>query len=108
LVERLLNVSKSEVTIDKSLVGRLAHALCHDSVPQSVQEAKFTDREQEILACIVDGLSNKLIAHKLGISEGTVKVHVKNILRKLNLRSRLEIAVWAFNQNLRSAAKRLS
>jgi len=101
LIDKLLKVSKAEVTVDKSLVGRLAHALCENSGPPDLQEANLTDREQEILACIIDGLSNKLIAHRLDISEGTVKVHVKNLLRKLNLRSRLEIAVWAFNQNLK-------
>lgn len=99
LIDKLLKVSKSEVTVDKSLVGRLAHALCENSGPPDLEEANLTDREQEILACIVDGLSNKLIAHRLDISEGTVKVHVKNLLKKLNLRSRLEIAVWAFSQN---------
>lgn len=101
LLDKLLKVSKSEVTVDESLAGRLAHALCESNVPPDLQNANLTDREQEILACIVDGLSNKLIAHRLDISEGTVKVHVKNLLRKLNLRSRLEIAVWAFNQNLK-------
>lgn len=101
LIDKLLQVSKSEVTVDKSLVGRLAHALCETDGSPDLQEANLTDREQEILACIIDGLSNKLIAHRLEISEGTVKVHVKNLLRKLNLRSRLEIAVWAFNHNLK-------
>lgn len=101
LIDKLYKVSKSEVTVDESLVGRLAHAVCETDGSPSLQDANFTDREQEILACIVDGLSNKLISHRLDITEGTVKVHVKNVLRKLNLRSRLEIAVWAFNQDVK-------
>ena len=44
---------------------------------------------------LVDGKSNKLIARDLNITEGTVKVHVKNLLHKLGLRSRVEAAVWA-------------
>ena len=44
---------------------------------------------------LVEGKSNKLIARELGIAEGTVKVHVKHVLKKLNLRSRVEAAVWA-------------
>ncbi len=100
LIDKLLKVSRSEVTVDKSLSGRLAHAFCEDSNSPNIADANLTEREQEILECIVDGLSNKLIAHRLDISEGTVKVHVKNLLRKLNLRSRLEIAVWAFNQHV--------
>ena len=55
----------------------------------------LTSRERQILDLIAGGQSNKHIARELNISDGTVKVHVKNILRKLNLRSRLEAAVWA-------------
>lgn len=55
----------------------------------------LTTREKQILDLITVGQSNKHIARALNISDGTVKVHVKNILRKLNLRSRLEAAVWA-------------
>jgi two-component system nitrate/nitrite response regulator NarL len=46
----------------------------------------------------VKGLSNKLIARELDISDGTVKVHVKHLLKKLHLRSRVEAAVWMINQ----------
>ena len=46
-------------------------------------------------------MSNKLIARELGISDGTVKVHVKHLLRKLNLSSRLEAAVWAHEKGIR-------
>lgn len=56
--------------------------------------AEMTQREQETLKLIAKGLNNKLIARELGISDGTVKVYVKNLLRKLNLHSRLELSVW--------------
>ena len=45
---------------------------------------------------IAEGLNNKLIARRLGISDGTVKIHVKHLLSKLNLHSRLELAAWAY------------
>ncbi|MEX1200152.1 MAG: two-component system response regulator NarL [Methylophaga sp.] len=54
----------------------------------------LTDRETEILECLAEGMNNKTIARNLGISDTTVKVHIKNLLRKLNLTSRLEAAVW--------------
>ncbi|MCG9494205.1 response regulator transcription factor [Acinetobacter pittii] len=57
--------------------------------------ADMTMREQETLLLIAKGLSNKLIARELGISDGTVKVYVKSLLRKLNVHSRLELSVWA-------------
>ena len=61
----------------------------------SVEQVALTTREKEILTLIAAGMSNKRIARELEISECTVKVHVKNLLRKLNVRSRLEAAVWA-------------
>ena len=54
---------------------------------------RMTKREREIIALIADGLSNKEIAHRLGIATYTVKSHVHNILEKLALHSRLQIAV---------------
>jgi len=59
-----------------------------------VQFSSLTKREKEVLRLIAKGQSNKMIARKLGITEGTVKVHVKNLLHKLGLRSRVEAAVW--------------
>lgn len=56
---------------------------------------ELTEREQQTLQLITRGMSNKLIARELGISDGTVKVYVKSLLRKLNLSSRLELAAWA-------------
>ena len=73
----------------------MAAALRKDSRPESVSEAGLTDQELRIFEHIASGLWNKLIARSLGIAEGTVKVHVKHILRKLDLRSWVEAAVWA-------------
>jgi two-component system nitrate/nitrite response regulator NarL len=61
----------------------------------SPAEAGLTEQESRILDLLVEGKSNKLIARDLNIAEGTVKVHVKHLLKKLNLRSRVEAAVWA-------------
>jgi len=61
---------------------------------------KLTHRELEILKLISNGKSNKAIANELGITEATVKVHVKNLLKKLELKSRVEAAVWAVEQHI--------
>ncbi len=66
----------------------------------------FTSREQEILLMIAAGKNNKIIARELDISSGTVKVHVKNLMRKLNVHSRLEVAVWVFGFALEKALPR--
>ncbi|WJW74356.1 response regulator [Thiohalobacter sp. IOR34] len=64
--------------------------------------SKLTPRENEILGLLAEGQSNKAIARNLGISDGTVKLHVKGILRKLGVHSRVEAAVIAVEQGLRS------
>jgi len=60
---------------------------------------ELTERECEILIHVSNGESNKLIARKLDIAEATVKVHVKHLLKKLGLKSRVEAAVWAVTHN---------
>ena len=60
----------------------------------------LTPRESEILVHIAEGQSNKVIARELDISDGTVKLHVKSILRKLNVHSRVEAAVIAVENGM--------
>jgi two-component system, NarL family, response regulator LiaR len=64
------------------------------------ENIKLTGREKEILALIVEGLSNKQIAKKLFLSSSTVQFHVSNILRKLGVNKRTEAAYLALKQNL--------
>jgi two-component system nitrate/nitrite response regulator NarL len=80
------------LVISPSLTRVLAQAL---RSPHGASQVDLTDRERQVLKMIAGGHSNKVIGHKLGITEGTVKVHVKNLLHKLGLRSRVEAAVWA-------------
>jgi len=54
-------------------------------------------RESQILQCLVDGLPNKTIARNLDMAEATVKVHLKSILRKLNVQNRTQAAIWGMN-----------
>ncbi len=63
----------------------------------------MTGRERQIARCVAQGKSNKLVARELGIAEGTVKVHIKRILRKLALHSRVDIAVWAVGHGYRDS-----
>ncbi len=60
----------------------------------------LTERELEVLRLVTEGCTNKEIAHRLQIVERTVQFHVHNILRKLDVASRVEIAVWARNQGI--------
>jgi two-component system nitrate/nitrite response regulator NarL len=89
---RIKQAVQGNVVLESSLAGVLAHAL---NAPPRLLEADLTEREQEILGLLADGCSNKEIARELTISDATVKVHIKHLLRKLNVKSRLEAAVWA-------------
>jgi two-component system nitrate/nitrite response regulator NarL len=95
----LTQAAKGHLVISDRLKELLAHALRAEGHRQKRQDAELTERELEIVELIARGWSNKLIARKLDISEGTVKVHVKHILKKLNLHSRIEVAVWALNRS---------
>jgi two-component system, NarL family, nitrate/nitrite response regulator NarL len=96
----LCQAASGKLVISARLTELLAHALRNEgNHPGDAVQAGLTDREQQILQLIAQGLSNKMIARKLDISEGTVKVHVKHLLKKLNLRSRVEAAVWMVNQD---------
>ncbi len=57
----------------------------------------LSPREQEILQALVTGASNKMIAIRLGITEATVKVHLKTLLRKIDVNNRTQAAIWAMN-----------
>jgi len=95
LLVKLHDAAAGQVTLTERLTRLLAHSLREDSKPKDPAQAGLTDQETRILDLIAQGKSNKLIARELNISDGTVKVHVKHLLRKLNLRSRVEAAVWA-------------
>lgn len=95
MIAALESVARGRIVVSEGMTHLMAAALRDDNKPRSVSEAGLTDQERRILDLIAAGLSNKLIARELDIAEGTVKVHVKHILRKLDLRSRVEAAVWA-------------
>lgn len=86
--------------IATGLAGRLAKALREEATAKNRNVNELTERETEILRGLADGKSNKLIARDLEITEGTVKVHVKHLLRKLNFRSRVEAAVWVVENRI--------
>ncbi len=101
LINALRRASRGETVLAEQLTSVLAEALSSGRDVDAAIMEQLTARETLILRHISQGLSNKMIARKLGVAEGTVKVHVKGILRKLHLRSRVEAAVWAVEHGLR-------
>jgi two-component system, NarL family, nitrate/nitrite response regulator NarL len=95
LCANLKKVATGMTVIQDTLTEVLKMALLEPKSQPKDEQVALTDREKEILQCLTDGLNNKTIARKLGISDTTVKVHIKHLLSKLKLSSRLEAAVWA-------------
>lgn len=95
LMQQLGEAARGKITISETLTQLLVTSLRDKNRPTSLTEAGLTEQEGRILEHLIEGKSNKLIARDIGIAEGTVKVHVKHVLKKLNLRSRVEAAVWA-------------
>lgn len=97
LVDKIKEASLGKMVMSEKLTEVLATALRKPEKKSGNLISSLTSREYEILKLIAKGLSNKLIARELDISDGTVKVHVKHLLKKLNLKSRVEAAVWMVN-----------
>jgi two-component system nitrate/nitrite response regulator NarL len=101
LVAALSDIVAGKTVVAPELTGILARAVRREPAeepPTQPALAELTPREREILCHLAAGQSNKAIARDLGISDGTVKLHVKAILRKLAVRSRVEAAVMAVEQ----------
>jgi len=99
MLKNLHQVIDGHIVLSKKVSELIVRGLHEESRKESRNNAELTHREKETLQLISKGMSNKEIARKLNIVETTVKVHVKNLLKKLNLRSRVEAAVWAVEQS---------
>ncbi len=95
-------ILKTTITIPPELARELEKCVriggVSDQLPSRL--VRLTPRERETLKLLARGHSNKLIARELGIADSTVKVHIKSILRKLGVRSRVAAALIAFENGL--------
>ncbi|NLV87757.1 MAG: response regulator transcription factor [Tissierellia bacterium] len=101
LIEGIRRVAKGENYIQSS-VADLVSASSDDSMEdKSIEQINsLTNREYEVLMLIAEGLNNKDIAERLYISEKTVKNHVSNIFKKLELNDRVQAAIFAYKNNI--------
>lgn len=95
LLSALRQAAAGKMVLSEALMPVLAAGLRENRPGAERDVQALTPRERDILKLIAHGLPNKLIARKLDITESTVKVHVKHLLKKMNLKSRVEAAVWA-------------
>jgi DNA-binding NarL/FixJ family response regulator len=97
-------VHDGQSLISPAMAGKLltefASLMREPETPAAPRAPRLTDRELEVLKLVARGLNNRDIAKELYISENTVKNHIRNILEKLQLHSRMEAVVYAVRANL--------
>ncbi len=101
LCDAIVKVNEGQSMISPQMMGKLVAALRGQTAPVRPPEPvagpqvldKLSPREREILSLIAKGHSNKQIARELDIAETTVKIHVQHIFKKLDLSSRVQVAV---------------
>jgi two-component system nitrate/nitrite response regulator NarL len=100
LLPAIKEAAAGEQVFSPALAKVMAGALRKNSGLELSEQPELTPRETTILKIIAEGKTNKDIARALNITEATVKVHVKNLLKKLSLRSRVEAALWAVRHKM--------
>ncbi len=102
LFQELRGMAQGEAPLSRSMTGKLLRQLARASrpaAPPSSPEA-LSSREREVLVLLAEGLSNAEIAEELGVTVNTVRNHVRSILEKLELRNRVQAAVYAVRAGL--------
>jgi len=99
-LESLKGLERGEAAITLNVAARLMQGLSHEnsSTSGSDVESNLTDREMEVLSMVAKGLPNKEIGGLLGVSENTVKYHVRGIMQKLNAQNRTEAVTQALQK----------
>jgi DNA-binding NarL/FixJ family response regulator len=84
--------------LTSTLFSQIARDALERSRTDAIEAVRMTQREREVIDLIGEGLSNKEIAARLDIAAHTVKSHVRNVMEKLALHTRLQIAAYAHRQ----------
>ncbi|MBB5214874.1 response regulator [Parapusillimonas granuli] len=108
LVTGIRRAVAGEPVIDPAMTGRLIDQFRKQAAtparPENdAQRSKLSTREMQVAQLLARGASNKVIARELNVTESTVKIHVQNVLKKLNLTSRVQIAVYMVERGLAGA-----
>lgn len=102
VVDAIRSVAKGQSVIHPSLTKKFLNfsAPSKESAVGERKGALLTDRENEVLLCLVKGMNNKEVAKALFISDKTVKIHVSNIFKKLEVKSRSQVVIYAVQNQL--------
>ncbi len=108
LIQSLQLVLLGEKVFPTNLAAMLLPGAARGGIMTAATDSKgLSRREMQILRCLLHGNSNKMIANHLGITEATIKVHLKSLLRKINASNRTQAAIWAMNNGIAAEAPEL-
>jgi DNA-binding NarL/FixJ family response regulator len=100
LVECVRRVARGEQSIERDTLAKaFGRVLRREAATREVANT-LTPREIELVRMVAQGLRNRVIAERLAISEGTVKIHLHNVYEKLGIDGRLELMLWAQEQGV--------
>jgi NarL family two-component system response regulator LiaR len=102
LADAIRRSARGEAVLHPRVAGYLVDALRHGAEPGVEALESLSQREHEVLTLMAEGLSNQVIAERLGIGEKTVKTHVSNVLAKLDVADRTQAAVFAWKSGLKN------
>jgi two-component system nitrate/nitrite response regulator NarL len=97
---RLILLGEKVFPTDLADILTNGRMMARGDIGQSGHANGLSDREMQVLAVLLNGAPNKQIAYDLKISEGTVKVHLKAILKKIKVQNRTQAAIWALNHGI--------
>ena len=96
LVDAIRRTAQGDSVVSQQMTAKLIQGVrTPPRVDPVVERDRFSPRERDILSCLAQGASNKEIARNLDLAESTVKIHVQNIFKKLNMSSRVQVALYA-------------
>ncbi|MBI4311472.1 MAG: response regulator transcription factor [Chloroflexi bacterium] len=100
-------IHAGEAILPSRLAGRLLEEFRSQATRTGApeEESLLSLREQEVLAVVAEGMTNKEVADRLSITDNTVKYHMKNILGKLHLQNRAQVVAWAARHGLGASAR---
>ena len=97
LVDAIRRAAQGESVVSQQMTAKLIQGVRNPPKAEAgaIERDRFSPRERDILASLAQGESNKEIARRLDLAESTVKIHVQNIFKKLNMSSRVQVALYA-------------